>query len=166
MAGFWRLELLCAVSRHLVHLNKHYSTVAALRTGVWTHGHDLVGNNGTILWTILPLCRACVYCVSMYRDRENSRTNSFFSDLSLCTLHLKWFLVLKFKYSQKATKIWKNLLIYLTLLSVFKKGWRFFWIFFLAFSKNLNFMVDRGRRGEINHLCWNVYWWRKITPFW
>ena len=107
-----------AVPRRLVHLYKHWHSGG---TGVWTHGHDLVGNNGTILWTILPLCRACVYCVSMYRDRENSRTNSFFFRL---------------------------VFMYVTLEMIF------------------GFMVEKGRRGEINHLCWNVYWWRKITPFW
>ena len=46
--------------------------------------------------------------------------------------------VLKFRYCEKATKIWKNLPIYLTLFSKFKKIGRFFQIF-VAFPEYLNF---------------------------
>ena len=46
--------------------------------------------------------------------------------------------LLKFRYSEKAPKIWKNPTFFLTLLSNFKKMWKIF-SNFAAFSQYLNF---------------------------
>ena len=78
----------------------------------------------------------------MFPLKENKTLFNFWINLNVQCKYFDDVLCrpLKFRYSEKAIKIWKNLPIYLTLLSKFKKIGRFFRIF-VAFSEYLNFKI-------------------------
>ena len=76
---------------------------------------------------------------SFFLPPKTSKNNQWISSLKSCKTFLLNFIPrdfnIKFRYSERATKFWKNIPIFLTLLSLFSN--------FVVFSECLNFKPNR-----------------------